>query len=487
MRSPGMPPTLRSLACLAGMIATAATAGAQSGYRQSVPLDPTNLDRTANACVDFYQFANGGWVQNNPLPAAYSRWGSFDELGDKNQAALTQILETSAADADAKQATSYRLLGTYYGTCMDSATADRLGSTPLRPELASIAAIDNRTELQSEIARLQLNGVPVLFNFGSTQDAKNSTSVIGGAFQGGLGLPDRDYYFRADSSSSAIRTKYVAHIGRMLELGGSLPAEAAADAQKIMAFETALAASARTRVQLRDPELNYNYRTRAQLALMTPHFNWPRYFTDLGKPNIPAVDVQNPQFFATVDSLMANAPMSDWKAYLRWKTIKHAAPNLASAFVNEDFSFQRTLSGARELLPRVKRCTRATDSGLRDALGQAYVEQHFTPAAKARALEMVNNIVAVMRERIQALPWMSQATKQQAMVKLAAFEEKIGYPDKWRDYSTLRLQDGAFLRNLYAVNRYENKRDLDFIGRPVDRTQWGMTPPTVNAYYNPQM
>ncbi|MDO8502223.1 MAG: M13 family metallopeptidase [Gemmatimonadaceae bacterium] len=472
----------------------AAGAGAQGTYRQTVPIDPANADRTANACVDFYQFANGGWLRNNPLPAAYSRWGSFDELGEQNQAALTSILQSAAASTDAKEASAYRMLGTYYSNCMDSAAAERQGAAPVQLRLNRIAAIEDRMALQREIATLQREiatprgeGVPVLFRFGSTQDAKNSASVIGRASQGGLGLPDRDYYFKGDSSSQAIRRDYVAHIQRMLELGGGSPTAAASDAKRVMAFETALAASARTRVELRDPEANYNYRTASQLASMTPNFNWTRYFADVGRPGIPAVDVQNPRFFATVDSLMANAPLSDWKAYLRWKTLRHAAPLLSSAFVNENFNFQKTLTGTREMLPRYKRCTLAADAGLRDALGQAYVEQNFTPSAKTRALEMVHNLEAVLRDRINSLPWMSEATRQQALVKLAAFTEKIGYPDKWRDYSTLSIRKGPFIDNVYAINRYERKRDLDMIGKPVDRTEWGMTPPTVNAYYNPSM
>ncbi len=477
----------RQYAFLAAAAAIAAPAGAQNTYRQTTPLDPANLDRTANACVDFYQFANGGWLTNNPLPAAYSRWGSFEELGEKNQQALTTILQSAASDADAKQATSYKMLGTYYNTCMDSAAAERQGAAPVRAELNRISSINNRAELQREIANLQLIGVPVLFGFGSTQDSKNSTSVIGGAYQGGIGLPDRDYYFKADAASADIRRNYVAHIQRLFELSGTPAGQAAADADRVMRFETALAASSRTRVELRDPQANYNFRTSAQLASMTPNFNWNSYFTSLGRPGIPSVDIQNPKFFGTVDSLVANAPMADWKAYLRWKTVDDAAPLLSSAFVNENFNFSKTLSGAKEMLPRYKRCTRATDSGLRDALGQAYVEQNFTPAAKSRALDMVHNLEAVLRDRINGLTWMSPATRQQALVKLAAFTEKIGYPDKWRDYSTLHLSNNSFLSNVYAVNRYENARDLGMIAKPLDRTQWGMTPPTVNAYYNPAM
>ena len=477
-------PVARVLTALA--LAAAVPAGAQNTYQQTRPLDPKNLDRTANACVDFYQFANGGWLKSNPLPAAYSRWGSFEELGETNQANLTKILQ-AASTATGNQRRNVKMLGTFYSNCMDSAGAERAGAAPLKEVLDDIDDIDDRKDIVEEVAELQNRGVGVLFGFGSTQDAKNSTSVIGGAVQGGLGLPDRDYYFKNDPASQEIRKNYVAHIQRMLELGGTPSAQAATDAQRVMAFETALAGSARTRVELRNPELNYNYRTASELKTMTPHWDWEEYFEHLGNKNIPAVDVQNPKFFATVDSLVNTAPLSEWKAYLRWKAIKNAAPLLSSAFVNENFNFQKTLSGAKEQLPRYKRCTRAADAGLRDALGQAYVEQNFPPTAKARALEMIRNMREALKERISSLSWMSNTTKQAAIAKLNAFEDKIGYPDKWRDYSTLEIRKGSILDNTYAVSKYENKRDLAMIGKPVDRTQWGMTPATVNAYYNPAM
>jgi putative endopeptidase len=469
------------------LLLAAATAGAQNTYRQTTPLDLANLDRSANACVDFNQFANGGWIKNNPIPAAYSRWGSFDELNEKNQEALTSILTKASADADAKQATAYKMLGTFYNSCMDSVGAERVGAAPLRSRLARIDNVSSTSDLQTEIARLHRAGVRVLFGFGSTQDAKNSTSVIGGAYQGGLTLPDRDYYLKTDSASVALVNKYTDHISRMFQLAGVPAAQAASDAQKVLALETKLAQRSKSRVELRDPVATYNYRTQAQLASMTPHFDWSRYFSDVGNPNIPAVDVQNPVFFTAVDSLLTSVPLSDWKAYLRWRAIKTSAPYLSNAFVNEDFRLNSALSGAKELLPRYKRCTRATDVGLRDALGQAYVGQYFTPTAKARALEMVHNLEAVFRERLAALPWMSETTRQQAITKLQAFAEKIGYPDKWRDYSTLTIREGPFLDNLIAVNEYETRRDLAMIGKPLDRTVWGMTPPTVNAYYNPAM
>jgi putative endopeptidase len=467
-------------------VGIALPAGAQSGYHQTKPLDPANIDRTANACVDFYQFANGGWMKNNPLPAAYSRWGSFEELGEGNQANLTKILQ-AASTATGNTSRNTKLLGTFYSNCMDSAAAEKAGITPIKEDLEDIDKIDDRKDVVEEVAELHDKGVSGVFNFGSTQDIKNSSRVIGGVSQGGLGLPDRDYYFKQDAASQEIRKNYVAHIQRLFELSGTPSAQAATDAQRVMAFETALAGAAKTRIELRDPEANYHLTTKAQLASMTPNWDWDEYFEHIGRKDIPEIDVQNPKFMSTVDSLVANAPLSDWKAYLRWKTIKNSAGILSSPFVAENFAFSKTLTGQKEMLPRYKRCTRAADFGLRDALGQAYVEQNFPPNAKARALEMIHNMEAVLRERIGNLGWMSDATKKAAVAKLAAFTEKIGYPDKWRDYSSLDLKKGDFVQNLAAISRYENKRDLDQIGKPVDRSQWGMTPATVNAYYNPAM
>lgn len=460
--------------------------GAQVAFNQKKPVDPANIDRAANACVDFYQFANGGWLKNNPLPAAYSRWGSFEELGEGNQANMTKILQ-EASTATGEVPRNTKLLGTFYSNCMDSVGAEKAGISPLKEDLDDIARIDDRKDIVEEVAELQNKGVNALFGFGSTQDVKNSTRVIGGANQGGLGLPDRDYYFKQDQNSQEIRKNYVAHIQRVLELSGTSTPQAAADAQRVMAFETALAAAAMTRIELRDPEANYHLTTKAQLTSMTPHWDWDEYFEHVGKKDIPEVDVQNLKFMATVDSLVANAPIADWQAYLRWKLVKRFASNLSSAFVNENFAFNKTLSGAKELLPRYKRCTAAADAGLQDALGQVYAEKYFPPSAKARALEMIHNMEAVLKERINALSWMSPTTKERAMAKLAAFSEKIGYPDKWRDYSSLELKKGDYIQNLEAVAEYENKRDIDMIGKPVDRTQWGMTPATVNAYYNPVM
>jgi putative endopeptidase len=477
---------LRALA-LTVAIAIPAAAQVSAVPMQSTPLDPANLDRSVSACTDFYQFANGGWIKTHPVPPAYAIWGSFTELGENNQSNLLTILRNVAATGSPQANEDLKKLGVYYSSCMDSVGAERAGAQPIVPELDRIAAMRNRAQLEAEVARLHSRGVPVLFGFGAQQDDKNSTSVIAGISQGGLSLPDRDYYLNPDKRYVDIRANYTDHLTRMFQLLGENSTQAAADAQRVLGIETALAKPAMTRVQRRDPNANYHKMTAAELTQLAPGFNWPTFFAGEGRSDISTINVQNPVFVKAVDSLLTSAPLDDWKAYLRWKVADAAAPSLSSAFVNEDFRFSSTLSGAKEMLPRDKRCTRATDQGLRDALGQAYVARYFTPAAKQRALEMVRNLESVFNDRLQTLGWMSDTTKTQAAGKLAAFTNKIGYPDKWRDYSTLTIKPGHFLNNQIAVREYERRRGLARIGQPVDRTEWGMTPPTVNAYYNPSM
>ena len=481
-----MRPVLRALA-LVFAVASPAAAQVSAVPMQSTPLDPANLDRSVSACTDFYQFANGGWVKSHPVPPAYSVWGSFSELGENNQGNLLTILKKAAATGNSQASEDMRKLGVFYSSCMDSVGAERAGAQPINPQLRRIAAIQNRAQVEAEVARLHAQEVPVLFGFGAQQDLKNSTSVIAGIRQGGLSLPDRDYYLNPDKRYVDIRANYTDHLTRTFQLLGESPSEAAADARRVIGIETALAKPALTRVQMRDPNANYHRMTAAELAQLAPGFNWPSLFAGEGRSDISTLNIQNPVFVKAVDSLLSAAPIDDWKAYLRWKVADAAAPSLSSAFVNEDFRFASTLSGTKEMLPREKRCARATDSGLRDALGQAYVAQYFTPAAKQRALEMVRNLESIFHDRLQTLEWMTDTTKVQATGKLAAFANKIGYPDKWRDYSTLTIKPGHFLNNQVAVREYERRRTLSRIGQPVERAEWGMTPPTVNAYYNPSM
>ena len=469
----------------AGALRSGAQAASEHGVQTQF------MDKSCKPCEDFYHYADGGWLKDNPIPPAYPTWGSFSALQQRNQEHERQILEQAAADRSAARGSNERKIGDFYATCMNESQVNAEGAKPLEPEFARIGAMKTATDLQSEIAHLQRLDVDAVFRFGSTQDRKNSSEVIGGAQQGGLGLPDRDYYVETgkkdvDEKNAKIRQQYVEHVAKMLELLGDDPGKAAGEAKTVMSIETELAKASLTRVQRRDPEKTYHRMDVSQLKALTPDFSWLHYFRDFGYPNIESVDVAEPQFFQTVNSALKTIPLDDWKVYLRWHLVDAAAPALSTPFVDEDFNFNgRVLQGTKELLPRWKRCVAATDRQLGFALGQVYVKKYFPPEAKARALEMVNNLIAALRDDLQTLPWMSEATRQQAVIKLNAFGKKIGYPDKWRDYSAYQVDRGPYVLNLLRGHEFEFNRDLKKIGKPVDRTEWGMTPPTVNAYYTP--
>src|SRR5579862_9093676 len=448
----------------------------------------TILDKTCKPCEDFYHFASGEWLAKNPVPPAYPAWGRFNELAERNRELLHQILEASAANKQAPPGSNEQKIGDFYASCMDEKQVNAAGAKPLDPEFARIDAIRNTGDLQAEVARLQAMGVRALFNFGSTQDAKNSTQVIGGADQGGLGLPDRDYYTKTDDKSKELRRQYEEHVAKMLELAGDDGAKASSEAKTILELETKLADASMTRVDRRDPDKTYHKLSRAELRTLTPNWSWEDYFKEIGYTNIDSVDVSAPKFFEAMSQNLKNVPLDDWKTYLRWHLLNSAAPSLSQPFVDENFNFNgRILQGTKELLPRWKRCVSATDRQLGEALGRFYVEKYFPPEAKARALEMVNNLTAALHDDLQTLPWMGPATRQKALEKLAKFERKIGYPDKWRDYSAFTVDRGPYVVNQMRGAQFEFKRDLNKIGKPVDRTEWGMSPPTVNAYYNPEM
>ncbi|MGI8818786.1 MAG: M13 family metallopeptidase [Gemmatimonadales bacterium] len=470
----------------AAVLFSAALAGSLAGQTQAKPLDPANLDTTCAPCKDFFQFANGGWLRRSEIPGDLPRWGSFNELQEQNYAALQQVLTESAQTAASARDPNDRKLGTFYGTCMDSAAVESAGITPLNSALDQIAAIKNRRGVETAIARLHRWGIPAAFAFRSTPDAKKSTRTIAEVYQAGLGMPDRDYYTRTDSAAEKTRGEYVQHVTRMLQLAGQDSAPAAGSAAAIMRMETALANASMTREAQRDPESLYHLSTTAGLRKMAPGFGWPGYWDQMGLKGIRQVNVAQPQFLGTVDSLLGAAPLSDWKSYLRWNVIANTAPALSSRFVKESFRFNSTvLRGVREMRPRWKRCLASTDQALGEVLGQAYVRKNFTPEAKARALEMVRNIRAELRSRLNGLSWMSEETKNRAYAKLESIVNKIGYPDTWRDYSGLEARPGPFVTNLLLANEFEARRDLNKIDRATDRTEWGMTPPTVNASYNP--
>jgi putative endopeptidase len=451
-------------------------------------VDLASLDKTCKPCEDFYGYANGEWLKKNPVPASYPRWGRFDELAETNRERLRQILDKAAADTNAVSGSNEQKIGDFYASCMDETRINAEGANPIKPEVERISAIGDLAGLQAEVARLQGFGVRALFDFGSTQDEKNSTQVIGGADQGGLGLPDRDYYTRTDEKSKQIRQEYVTHIAKMLGLLGEDATTAAADAKVVMDLETKLAEASMTRVERRDPEKTYHKMNRTELQQLTPNFAWESYFAEIGHPEIAAVDVSVPKFFEVLSAQLKQEPLDHWKTYLRWHLVNTVAAWLSQPFVEENFNFYgRTLQGTKELQPRWRRCVRATDRQLGEALGQFYVRQYFPPEAKARAQEMVNHLIAALRDDLQTLAWMSPATRKQALAKLAAFHTKIGYPEKWRNYSAYHVERASYTLNQMRGSQFEFQRDLDKIGKPVDRAEWQMTPPTINAYYDAQM
>src|SRR6184192_3626954 len=465
-------------------------AGSVSPVNQNPPpLDPKNIDTSVKPQDDFYLYANGGWLKRNPVPPEYSRWGSFSELEEKNNEALHKIAEKTAnAHVDANAAPEVQKVGDYYASGMDEKTIEAAQTKPLEDELKRIDAIKDRADLLNAIARLHTIGVDAFFEFGSGQDAKDSTRDIAQAHQGGLGLPDRDYYTKTDNDSKKKRAAYVEHVTKMLTLLGEAPSKAADEARKIMALETSLAKASRTRVELRDPQKNYNKMTQADLQKLMPDWNWTDYFTaiDLAEPG--DINVGQPDFFKTANAIFTKTPIDDWKTYLRWHLIDDAAAELSKDFVNENFNFnQSILRGTKEIKPRWKRVVASTNGALGEALGKLYVADYFPPEAKARALEMITNLKAALADRIKTLDWMDEPTKKEALKKLAAMNVKIGYPDKWLDYSLLQIDRGPYVLNAMRAGKFEADRDLEKIGKPVDRTDWGMTPPTVNAYYNPNM
>ncbi len=454
---------------------------AQSGTGFST----SNMDMTANPCLDFYQYACGTWMANNPIPPDQSRWGTFDALADRNRAVLHGILEKASVDNPKRSAVEQKI-GDFYASCMDESAIDQLGTKPLEPELKRIDAIKSKDQIADELIRLHPLGVGALFSFYSTPDAKNSTQMIADADQGGLGLPDRDYYLKEDPKSVKLRDQYVAHVQQMLELAGESPAQATADSQAILRIETELAKGSLDRVARRDPNRTYHKMSVKDLQALAPSIDWPKYFAGLGTPSFADLNVSAPDFFKALDAVLKNTSVADLKAYLRWHLLHAEAPLLAKPFLDANFKFYgQALTGATELKPLWKRCVEATDNDLGFALGQKYVEQAFPPEAKTRVLSMVHEIESMLGQDIQSLDWMTPATKQQALVKLQAVTNKIGYPDKWRDYSSVKIVRGEAIANDQRATEFEVHRVLNKIGTPVDPGEWNMTPPTVNAYYSP--
>jgi putative endopeptidase len=490
--------SLTRVAIAASLVLASFTSGfAQDGKPADAPLtalpyspsfDQSSMDPSANACVDFYQYACGGWQKKNPIPADQSSWSVYGKLHDENLHYLWGLLnEVSAPRAD--RTPSEQKTGDYFAACMDEAAIDAAGAKPIDAALQRVAQLKSTKDAAALIGWLHLTGTDnAMFRFGSDQDYADSTQVIPIADAGGLGLPDRDQYLKMDAKSKDIRKAYQAHVARMFELLGDSKETAAGNAIVVVAMETDLAKSSLTREEQRDPHKIYHRMNFAQLKKTAPHFDWATYFKALDVPTSQSVNVTQPAFYKKLDRLLAKRSLADWKTYLRWKVVDAQAANLAKPFEQANFDFFSTkLRGVEKMPPRWKTCVRAVDRDLGEALGQVFAKRTFAPETKQRAADMTRAIEVAMEGRINNLDWMSATTKKAALEKLHSLVNKIGYPEKWRDYSALDVKPGDFFGNVQRAQTFEAKRQLGKIGKPVDRTEWGMTPPTVNAYYNAQM
>ncbi len=479
---------LRTVLALTFLVSifTSATARAQGASIAHPPvLDVTSIDTSVDPCTDFFTYACGGWLKKNPIPPDKSSWSASAKLSDDNQVLLREILEEAAAGGPGRDPVKQKI-GDYYAACMDEKAVEAAGAGPLQAGLQQI----HRMRSKSDLARVAAGmlGQHVLFDFQSDQDFKNSSQVIAEVDQGGLGLPDRDYYLKTDLKSVQLSHAYAAHVRKMFELLGDAPDVAATEAHTVLRIETALANGSLTQVERREPKLLYHKMTLRELEALSPSFRWKEYFSLAGQPGLRSLNVTAPEFLKAMDATIKKEDVESWKAYLRWHLAHANAPYLSSAFVNADFDFYgRTLAGAQQLEPRWKRCVGYVDDDLGEALGQAYVQRAFPPEAKQRAQKLVKQIEDAMEQDIDGLSWMSPATKQQALEKLHTLANKIGYPDKWRDYSALAIARDDYMGNVLRARVFEFDRQIAKIGKPVDRGEWGMTPPTVNAYYNPQI
>ncbi|MGH9485633.1 MAG: M13 family metallopeptidase, partial [Terriglobales bacterium] len=477
---------------LAAVLVLGACSQSKSPQTAAKPARPTgvvmtDLDTSINPCQNFYQYACGTWMKNNPIPADEPSWGTFNELADRNQQVLRTILTKASANLSADTDAPTREVGTYYQACMNESAINAAGAAPLAPALKAIDTITTPAQLAAAIARLQVAGVGVVFRFGPTQDEKNaSANMIGDADQGGLGLPNRGYYLRTDAKSAKLRDEYTAHVAQMFLLLGDTHATATAEAATVMRMETALAHASMTNVTRRNPDATYHKMSLAQFESLAPRFDWKTYFATTGAPPFTLINVGVPGFYRALNNDLRIFPLRDWKTYLRWHLAHAAAPALSQKFVNANFDFfSKTLEGVTALRPRWKRCVRSTDRSLGFALGQLYVKVAFSPEAKAHMSQMVDNLEASLGHDIETIDWMTPATKKQALIKLHAIVKKVGYPDHWRDYSSIQLTAGNYYQNRANADAYAWKRAMNKIGKPVNRAEWGMTPPTVNAYYTP--
>ena len=451
-------------------------------------IEIANIDSTFKPTEDFYQFVNGKWLKNNEIPESESRWSSFNELEKLNKAKLLTILEEAASVKNAVAGSNQQKIGDFYSVAMDSVKLNKDGITPLNGELAAIEAIKTSEDLIKLVAHFHSIGVGAMFGGYIGQDPKISTEYVTQIGQGGISLPDRDYYTNKDERTLGIQKAYIKHVASMFMLLGDKAEIAEKNAKIVYDIETNFAKASMTKIEMRDPEKQYNKKTMAELTALTPNFSWMTYFDAAGVKGVNTVVVAQPAFFKVLNTSIKAVPINDWKTYLRWGLIDQMASKLSDNYVNEHFDFYgKTLLGIPALKPRWKRSLEATDASLGDALGQIFVEKHFTQESKDRVGEMVKNLIAAYRVRIASRDWMSEETKKAANLKLDKVMLKLGYPDKWKDYSSLEISRDSYVQNFMRANTYLFKEMVNKLGKPVDRTEWGMSPPTINAYYNPSM
>jgi endothelin-converting enzyme/putative endopeptidase len=452
-------------------------------------LDVPSMDKSADPCVDFYQYTCGGWMKNNPIPVDQASWSVYGKLTVDNQRFLWGILDELAKKTSGRNATQQKV-GDYFAACMNEAEVEKLGAAPLKPALDEIAALKSKKELAALLGHEHLANATqrLFFGFGSDQDYSDSNQVIAFATAGGLGLPDRDYYTKPEPKSEEIRQKYLLHVQKMMELLGDKPDAAKREAATIMQIEMALAKASLTRVEQRDPHNLFHKMDRQQLQALTPNFDWNVYLKTTGVDQVGTFNVTEPKFYQELDHQIQTNSLDDLKTYLRWHVASANAPFLSSKFVNQNFDFySHTLRGVEQIAPRWKRCVRLVDGQLGEALGQEFVGRAFSQETKQSTLKMTRLIEQAMEDDINQLTWMGPETKKQALEKLRSVVNKIGYPDRWRDYSSVEVKRDDFVGNVHRATMFESRRELAKIGKPLDRGEWGMTPPTVNAYYNPQM